>query len=158
MVNSMHEHGKQVRTVQEELARERKYWKQNQVWALVLAAVVLLNLLGGSGVSVAPSADVLMLTMHDGSTEELGYDTILSADLLKDADYGTTAEGKDTRSGKSGTWEHPEWGSYTLCIYTSCDWAVRITTEDGCYVVNLSSEEETGQLYQLIQDKLPASQ
>lgn len=59
----MQENRKQSRTVQEEMARERKYWKQNQIWALVLAAVVLLNLLGGSGFSVAPGSEKLILTM-----------------------------------------------------------------------------------------------
>ena len=156
-VTIMQENRKQVRTVQEEMARERKYWKQNQVWALVLAAVVLLNLLGGSGVSIAPGPESLTLTMHDGSAVVVEYDTVTSVQLLEKPDCGTVAEGKETRTGRSGTWEHPEWGSYTLCAYASCDRVVRITTEAGSYVMNLASEEETHQLYQLIQDKMPAS-
>ncbi len=153
----MQENRKQVRTVQEEMARERKYWQQNQIWALVLAAVVLLNLLGSSGISVAPGADALLLTMHDSTTAVLEYDTILTAELLQLTDYGTVTEGKQTRTGKSGTWEHPVWGSYTLCAYASCDWVVRIHTKSECYVVNLTSEAETRQLYQILQDKMPAS-
>lgn len=153
----MQENRKQVRTVQEEMARERKYWQQNQVWALVLAAVVLLNLLGGSGVSVAPGPEALTLTMHDGSTRVVEYADMLSAELLENVDYGAVMEGTETRTGRSGTWEHPAWGSYTICTYASCDRVVRITTEVGSYVMNLASEEETRQLYQLIQDKMPAS-
>lgn len=149
----MQENRKQVRTVQEEMVRERKYWKQNQLWALLLAAaVVLWTLLGGSGVSVAPGAEILTMTMHDGATEAVAYADIIEAELLESVDFGTAVEGADTRGGKSGAWEHPQWGSYTLCAYASCDWVVRFTTEDRCYVVNLPSEAETEQLYQLIQE------
>lgn len=153
----MQENRKQARTFQEAAAREQKYWKQNQIWALVLAAVVLLNLMGGSGISVAPGPEALTLAMHDGTTGTVAYGAIRSAELLEKIDYGSAAEGKDTRAGKSGTWEHPEWGSYTLCVYASCDRVVRIRTDEACYVVNLPSEEETRQLYQLIQDRMPAS-
>lgn len=153
----MQENRKQVRTVQEEMVRERKYWKQNQLWALVLAAVVLLNLVSGSGMSVAPGADALLLTMHDGSTEMVAYQDITAAQLLENVDFGTAAEGKENRSGKSGTWVHPQWGIYTLCTYASSDWSVQITTKTGTYVVNLPSAEETRQLYQLVQEKMPAS-
>lgn len=153
----MQQKEKQVRTVQEEMARERKYWKQNQLWALVLAAVVLLNLLGGSGMSVATGPEALTLTMHDGTAQVVEYANIISAELLEHADYGTVTEGRETRTGRSGTWEHPEWGSYTLCAYASCDSVLHLTTKAGCYVVNLPSAEETRQVYQLIQEKLPAS-
>ena len=145
------------RTVQEELARERKFWKQNQIWSLLLVVVVLFGMLGRSGVSVAPKTEELMLSLHDGTTTVVDYSSILSAELLEDPDYGTLAEGKESRSGKSGTWNHPQWGSYTLCIYGSCGTAVKIDTADQRYLVNLPSEEETRQLYQLIQEKLPAS-
>ena len=146
-----------TRTVEEELSRERKFWKQNQLWSIVLAAVVLFGLLGKSGISVAPGPEELMLTMHDGSTAVVAYEAITSAQLLDTADYGTVTAGRETRSGSSGTWEHPQWGSYTLCTYASCTQAVRITAGDGCYVVNLPSEAETLQLYTLLQEKLPAS-
>jgi DhnA family fructose-bisphosphate aldolase class Ia len=66
-------------------------------------------------------------------------------------------QGKENRQGSSGIWENPQWGSYTLCVYASSDKAIRITTDADCYVVNLASEAETEQLYQLIQDKMPAS-
>ena len=154
----MQENRKEVRTVQEVMVRERKYWKRNQVWALILAAaVVLFGLLGGSGVSVAPGADALTMTMHDGTTESVAYGDMTAAELLEEPDYGTVLEGKDTRAGKSGTWEHPQWGSYTLCVYASSNKVVRITTETGCYLVNLASDGETEQLFQLLQDKMPAS-
>lgn len=153
----MENNKREVRTVQEEMARERKFWKQNQLWSLLLVVVVLFGMLGKSGVSVAPGADTLMLSMHDGTTAALDYDDILSAELLDNPDFGTAAEGKETRTGKSGTWNHPQWGSYTLCVYSSCTSAVRMETKGQCYVVNLPSEEETRQLYQLIADKLPAS-
>lgn len=153
----MQENRKQARTVQEEASRERKFWRQNQLWSALLAVVVLFGMMGRTGLSVAPGAAELLLTMADGSTETVEYSSIVSAELLENADYGTAAEGKQTRMGKSGTWEHPVWGSYTLCAYAACSSAVRITTEDRCYVVNLPSEEETDQLYQLIQDKLFAS-
>ena len=147
----MQENRKEVRTVQEEMVRERKYWKRNQVWALVLAAaVVLFGLLGGSGVSVAPGADALTMTMHDGTAQSLEYAAITQVELLEEPDYGTVIEGRDTRAGKSGAWDHPEWGRYTLCVYASCGQVLRLTTEDGCYVVNLPSGSETQQLYQLI--------
>ena len=149
---------KQSRTVEEEMRRERKFWKQNQLWTLLLAgAVILFGILSGSGQSVAPGARELLLTMHDGSTQVVEYDAITQAELLDNADYGTLENGKETRTGKSGTWEHPEWGSYTLCTYDSCDQAVRITTTTHSYVVNLPSVEETQQLFRLIQDKIPAS-
>lgn len=156
-MNFMQENKKQVRTVQEEMARERKYWKQNQVWALVLAAVVLLNLLGGSGFSVAPGPDALTLTMYDGMICEIPYSTITKIQLLDEPQYGTMIEGEQTRRGASGTWEHPEWGRYTLCVYSSGSYGVRIQADGQYYLVNLSSSVETQQLYQIIQDKMPDS-
>lgn len=146
-----------ARTVQEEVARERKFWKQNQLWSILLAVVILFGLFGRPGVSVAPGADEIMLSMHDGSTATVEYAGILSAELLDSPSYGSAAEGKETRTGKSGSWVHPQWGSYTLCVYDSCQSVVRMETEEHCYVINLPSEEETRQLYQLILDKLPAS-
>jgi hypothetical protein len=146
-----------VRTVEEEMSREQKFWKRNQLWTVLVAMVVLFGLLGGNSLSVAPGAEELTLIMHDDSAQTIRYDAIAELELLEDADYGVMHQGKDTRQGKSGTWEHPDWGSYTLCTYASCDRVVRITTEDRCYVVNLPSEEETDQLYQLIQDKMPES-
>lgn len=156
MVNFMQENRKQARTFQEEIARDRKYWKQNQLWALVLAAVVLLNLLGGSSLSVAPGPEELTLTMHDGQVCTIPYSAITEVQLLEDPQYGTMTQGKETRQGSSGTWEHPQWGSYTLCAYASSSSAVRILAEGKCYVTNLSSLAETQQLYQIIQEKSAA--
>ena len=146
-----------VRTVEEEMSREQKFWKRNQLWTVLVAMVVLFGLLGGNSLSVAPGAEELTLIMHDDSAQTIRYDAIAELELLEDADYGVMHQGKDTRQGKSGTWEHPQWGSYTLCVYASCDSAVRILTEDNCYVVNLPSEGETAQLYQLVLDRIPAS-
>ena len=157
MVNLMQENRKQERTVQEEIARERKYWKQNQLWALVLAAVVLLNLLGGSGFSVAPGPAELPLTMHDGNTSTIPYSSITEVQLLESPQFGMMIEGKETRQGNSGTWEHPEWGRYILCTYSSSSCAVWILSDSQCYVANLSSPVETRQLYQIILEKSPVS-
>lgn len=157
MVNLMQENKKQERTVQEEMARERKYWKQNQIWALVLAAVVLLNLLGGSAFSVATGPEALTLTLHDGKTCPIPYSSITEVQLLDEPQYGTMLEGKQTRQGNSGTWEHPEWGQYTLCTYSSSSCAVWIRSDSQCYVANLSSSAETQQLYQIILEKSPVS-
>lgn len=157
MVSLMQENRKQERTVQEEIARERKYWKQNQIWALVLAAVVLLSLLGGSGFSVAPGPAELTLTMHDGQTCTVPYSSITDARLLEEPQYGTMIEGKQTRQGQSGTWEHPEWGRYTLCAYSSSSCAVWILADGQCYVANLSSPAETQQLYQILLEKSSVS-
>ena len=152
------EHKKQVRTMEEEMARERKFWKQNHLWSLLLlAAVVLWSLFGGAGQSVALGADGLMLTMHDGKTAAIGYESITAAELVEMEDYGTPVEGKEQRGGSSGIWEHPQWGRYTLCVYASCPSAVRLQTAQGCYVVNLASEEETRQLLEVVQEKSPAS-
>lgn len=157
MVNPMVENRKQTRTVAEEMVRERKFWRQNQIWSIVLTVVVIFGMLGRSGVSVAPGAGELMLTMHDGSTAVVKYDDILSAELLDSPDYGVAADGKETRTGKSGTWEHPQWGSYTLCVYGSCKLAVRMETKESTFVANLPSEEETRQLYQIVLEKSPVS-
>lgn len=157
MVKLMQENKKQTRTVQEEMVRERKYWKQNQIWALVVAAVLLLNLLGGSGFSVATGPEELTLTMHNGQVCTVPYSSITEVRLLEEPQYGTMTEGKETRQGKSGTWESPEWGSYTLCVYSSSSCAVWMQAEGRCYVVNLTSAVETQQLYQIVQEKSPVS-
>ena len=153
----MEQFKKTARTVQEEMSRERKFWKQNQIWSLLLAVVILFGMLGKAGMSVAPGPEALLLTMHDSSTETVAYEKIVSAHWLESADYGAVSQGHESRTGKSGVWTHPVWGSYTLCIYASCDSALRILTEEHCYVVNLPSEEETVQLYQLVLDRIPAS-
>lgn len=146
-----------ARTVEEEMSRERKFWKRNQICTVILVVAVLFGLLGGSSHSVAPGADLLTLTMHDDRTVTLSYGSITEAELLEDAQYGTVLEGKETRQGRSGTWETSQWGSYTLCVYNSCPDAIRVETQEGTYVVNMASEGETRQLYQLIQKKMPAS-
>ena len=158
MVNLMQENRRKERTFQEEVARERKYWKQNRIWTLVLAAAIVLSVLFGPGFSVAPGPEELTLTMHDGEVCTIAYSSITQARLLDENEYGTMVEGEQTRQGKSGTWEHPEWGKYTLCTYSSSDCVVWILAEGECYVVNLSSPEETQQLYQIIQEKSPVSQ
>lgn len=145
------------RTVEEELTRERKFWKRNQICTAIVVVVVLFGLLGGSGLSVAPGAEELTMILHDDTELTVSYDAITDLELLEDVNYGVMYQGKDTRQGKSGTWENPQWGSYTLCVYASSDKSVRITTETGCYVVNLASDGETQQLYQLLQDKMPAA-
>lgn len=149
----MQESRKQVKTVREEMDRDRKYWKRNQIWALLVAAVLLVSLLGGSGFSVATGSEALTLTMHDGKTCTVPYSSITQVQLLEDPQYGTVTEGQQTRQGKSGTWEHPQWGSYTLCVYASGGCAVWLLADEQCYVVNLSSPEETRQLYQIVLEK-----
>ena len=95
----------------------------------------------------------MTLTTHSGQTIVIPYGDITEAELLEEAQYGTLLQGKDSRSGKSGTWEHPQWGEYTLCVYGSCPSAVRVLAGDSCYVMNLASRTDTEQLYQLIQEK-----
>ena len=146
-----------TRTVEEELTRERKFWRRNQICTAILVVVVLFGLLGGNSVSVAPGAEELTMILHDDSAQVIRYDTITDLELLEDAQFGIMYEGKENRQGKSGTWETPQWGAYTLCVYASSGNAIRITTDDGCYVVNLASDAETQQLYQLLQEKIPAS-
>ena len=146
-----------ARTMEEEMSRERKFWKRNQICTAIVVVVVLFGLLGGNSHSVAPGVDLLTLTMHDDRAVTVSYSEITEAELLEDVQYGTVLEGKETRQGRSGTWETSQWGSYTICIYNSCPDAIRIETQEGSYVVNLASEGETRQLYQLIQEKMPAS-
>lgn len=147
-----------AKTLQEELARDQKYWKKNLLWTLLLlAGVVLWSFLSGPGLSVVPGAAELTLTTHEGQSVAVAYSSITEAELLEAPAFGTVLEGTDGKDGKSGVWEHPQWGRYTLCVYNSCPDALRILTEDDCYVVNLASRQETDQLYQLIQDKMPAS-
>ena len=142
------------RTLQEELTRDRKYWKRNHLWTLlVLAAVLLWSLLSGPGQSVVPGAQELTLTTHSGQRIVIPYEDITEAELMEEPQYGTMLQGKDSRGGKSGSWEHPQWGEYTLCVYGSCPSAVRVLAGDGCYVMNLASQSDTEQLYQLIQER-----
>ena len=146
-----------TRTVEEELTRERKFWRRNQICTAVVVVVVLFGILGGKSLSVAPGVESLTLMLHDGTSQTVNYSAVTELELLEDANYGVMYEGKDTRQGSSGIWEHPQWGTFTLCVYASCDKAIRITTDTDCYVVNLASDGETQQLYQLIQDQIPAS-
>ena len=146
-----------TRTVEEELTRERKFWRRNQICTAILVVVVLFGLLGGNSISVAPGAEEVTMILHDDSTQVIRYDTITDLERLEDAQLGVMYEGKENRQGKSGTWENPQWGSYTLCVYASSANVIRINTDEGSYVVNLASETETQQLYQLLQEKMPAS-
>lgn len=153
----MREKKQQAGTLQEEIARQGKYWKKNQIWTLALAAVVLVILLFRSGFSVAPGPTELMLTMHDGQERTVPYSAVTQVRLLEDPQYGTMIEGRQTRQGNSGTWDHPDWGEYTLCVYASSSSAVWLQADGQCYVVSLSSAEETRQLYQTILEKSAVS-
>ena len=147
-----------TRTMEEEVSKVQKYWKKNALWTtLLLAGVFLWSFFTGPGLSVAPGALALTLTAHDGSVAKVDYSTITEVQWLEELECGTVVAGTERKDGKSGTWEHPQWGTYCLCVYDSCASAVRIETQTGSYVVNLASGEETAQLYQLIQDKMPAS-
>ena len=147
-----------TRTMEEEMSKVQKYWKKNALWtALLLAGIFLWSFITGPGLSVVPGADALTLTDHNGRAVTVAYSTITEAELLENAEFGAPVDGTDQKNGKSGTWEHPGWGTYTLCVYNSCHSAVRICTDEGSYVVNLASAEETAQLYQLIQNSMPAS-
>ena len=146
------------RTVAEEVSEAQKYWKKNYLWtALLFVGIFLWSFLKGPGLSVVPGADELTLTAHDGQVVSVAYSTITAAELLEEPQYGTMVNGSEQKDGKTGTWEHPQWGSYTLCVYNSCQSAVRIQSGENCYVINLASLSETQQLYQLIHDSMPAS-
>ena len=146
------------RTVAEEVSAAQKYWKKNYLWtALLFVGIFLWSFLKGPGLSVAPGSDALTLTAHDGQVVTIAYSTITEAELLDDPQYGAILNGADQKDGKSGTWEHPQWGSYTLYVYNSCPSAVRIQSGENCYVINLASANETQQLYRLIQESMPAS-
>ena len=145
-------------TMEEEVSKVQKYWKKNFLWTmLLLGAIFVWCFITGPGLSVATGAETLTLTGHDGWTVSVSYDSIEEAELLEEPWYGTMVDGTDQKNGRSGIWEHPQWGSYTLCTYGSCTSAVRLQTREGCFLVNLASREETLQLYQLIQDKMPVS-
>ena len=146
-----------TRTVEEEMSRERKFWRRNQICTAIVVVVLLFGVLGGKSLSVAPGVESLTLMLHDGTSQTVNYSTVTELELLENANYGVMYEGKETRQGSSGIWENPQWGTYTLCVYASSDKAIRITTDTDSYVVNLASDGETEQLYQLLQDKIPAS-
>jgi len=136
------------------MSREQRFWKRNNLWTvLLLAAVLIFSLFSGPGLSVVPGASELKLTMHDGNTTVISYDSITDVELLEQPDYGTKLAGKEDNRGKSGSWEHSEWGVYTLCVYSSSDSAVRIVAGDLSYVVSLGSSDETAQLYGIILEK-----
>jgi hypothetical protein len=146
------------RTVAEEVSEAQKYWKKNYLWtALLFVGIFLWSFLKGPGLSVVPGADELTVTAHDGQVVSVAYSTITAAELLEEPQYGTMISGAEQKDGKTGTWEHPQWGSYTLCAYASSSLCVRIETDHGSYVLNLPSEDETRQLFRLIQDRIPAS-
>ena len=77
-----------TRTVEEELTRERKFWRRNQICTAILVVVVLFGLLGGNSVSVAPGAEELTMILHDDSAQVIRYDTITDLELLEDAQFG----------------------------------------------------------------------
>ena len=144
----MQENRKQARTVAEEMVRERNFWRQNQIWSILLIVVVVFGMLGRSGVSVAPGAGELLLTMHDGSTAVVEYDDMLSVELLSTPDYGSVTEGKETRTGKSGTWEHPRWGSYTLCVIPGNSKAILVKMDSTTAVFCCTTDEKTQTLFE----------
>ena len=51
-----------------------------------------------------------------------------------------------------GSWESAAWGRYTLCVYAKVPACLVIESGSaGTLVVNCSSEEETEQLFDLLQ-------
>ena len=147
---------KTSRSVAEEMKREQKYWKRNNLWALlVIAAILIYSLLSGPSLSVAAGASEITLTLHGGERVSVAYNSITKAELLENPEYGELIHGKDTRTGKSGTWEHPEWGTYTLCVYAASANAVRIEANEEIFVFNLASAADTQQLYDTILELSP---
>lgn len=154
----MDENKNEARSVREEMFREQTFWKRNFLWSvLLIVAVLVFSLFRGSGLSVAPAASELMLTLHDGSAVAIPYGQITEAELLEQPEFGTMLEGKDDLRGKSGHWEHPEWGTYTLCVYRSSDKVVRLVAGGQIYAVSLASAADTEQLYGIILEKSPAN-
>ena len=154
----MQKNENRAKTLKEELDSEQKYWRKNSLWTiLIFVGIFLWSYLNAPGLSVVPGADALSLTDHNGQVVTVAYSEITEAELMEEPQYGTMLTGTDQKDGKTGTWEHPQWGSYTLCVYNSCPSAVRIQSGENCYVINLASRNETEQLYQLIQEIMPAS-
>jgi len=136
--------------LQEELVRQRKYWRKNHIWTvLILVAVFLYTMLTGPAISVTPGPEALKLDMPNQSVV-LPYDAITDCELIEQPDFGTCVEGKDARKYQCGRWENEAWGTYTLCVYTSSKECIVIKTDTEIYVVNMASDSDTEQMFQQI--------
>lgn len=140
-------------TLDEELKRQKRYWKRDLICSLVVVAVVLvISLFRGNAPVISPGETQLTVQAPDGQVSYADYAEVTAVSLLDGADYGTCLEGESTGRYLYGSWESAAWGRYTLCVYAKVPACLVIESGSaGTLVVNCSSEEETNQLYELLQ-------
>lgn len=140
-------------TLDEELKRQRRYWKRDLICSLVVVAVVLvISLFRGSAPVISPGEFQLTVQAPDGQISYADYAEVTAVSLLDTADYGTCLEGESTGRYFYGSWENEAWGEYDLCVYAKVPVCLVIESGSaGTLVVNCSSAEETEQLFELLQ-------
>ena len=136
------EKAKSGRSLQEETTREQQYWKKNSVWTLLIfAALFVYSVFTGPNIAVEMTDLGLSLKLDDGTVCQIPYDSIESAELVDQPDFGTCIEGKDARRWKSGTFENELWGEYTVCAYTSSENCITVNTGTQTYVMYINNQE-----------------
>jgi len=138
-----------------ELRKQKKYWKKNNIWMIViLAAAVLYYALSAPKIQLSFGSDTLQVTEPDGNVVSIRYAEIQDVQMEKNPDYGRSDGGKEASGCRYGVWTNSAWGRYELCVYSKTAPCVVIRTADGVLAVNDKSEQATETLYETLRGKL----
>lgn len=142
-------------TLDEELKRQKRYWKRDLICSLVVIAVVLVvSLFRGNAPVISPGESQLTVQAPDGQVFSVAYADVTAASLLTGSSYGSCLEGKGTGRYLYGRWENEAWGEYDLCVYAKVPACLVIESGSaGTLVVNSNSEAETQQLFELLKTR-----
>ncbi len=142
-----------------EVERSRRAGKANMAIALVFFAAVFLLfpvLRGRQTASQMLAWDdgVFTLTLPDGESHAIPYDTIQGLELIEDPDYGECGSGTSDRQFKYGLWRNDALGEYVLCNFRSFQRVMQVTTADGIYWIGYESEATTASIYESFSEEL----
>lgn len=135
---------------------EHHWISRRDIWIIIaIFAVITYFVYRGTlpGVEFHPSQTGFALAGPEKTSIELTYKEVLSAQLVEDPDYGTSAGGGSRGGFHYGTWENGEWGSYEAFVAEKIPCCIVLHTKDATIVFNFESEDTTRRLYPQLQER-----
>lgn len=127
------------------------------VSALLMVAIVILILAIGYGSgSVAYEMDSVQLAVVglDQAPIFVPYDTITDVELVETFRMDKTVDAADWDSGWCGTYENEDYGTFTLCAYSSPGLYIVVKHNSGVLIFNAKNAGATRNAYEKLLRKL----
>ena len=144
----MSQYEKKPENVNEASARNPSLVSRSVMITVAFAVILILyTLFQPHGMLVDFSDTALTVTDPDNQAKVFNYQDIKSVEQIRSPLYGTIIQGRQSSTCWYGLYQSPLWQVYNLCIHPSCPLCVVITTDNGVFVFNGVTEEETTVYY-----------